>query len=207
MTPEAGKALFVQVGCASCHKVGTEGSATGPDLTLAGLRHSTEWLDLWLKDPQAWKPGTLMPNRRMPASARKAIALYLAEQKGQGWAESGKPWDSPSLKTPLEKGRVIYARAGCVACHGFGGKGGYPNPGAVGGAIPALNKAYEGFTKAELAAKIRAGVPEPQKADPNGPAPMVRMPSWGGYLTPAEIDAVAEFVLSLRPGEAAPSDW
>jgi mono/diheme cytochrome c family protein len=94
-----------------------------------------------------------------------------------------------------------------VACHGFGGKGGYPNPGAVGGAIPALNKAYEGFTKAELAAKIRAGVPEPQKADPNGPAPMVRMPSWGGYLTPAEIDAVAEFVLSLRPGEAAPSDW
>ena len=81
----AGKAYFTQAGCAACHKVGSDGSAVGPDLTLAGFRHTSAWLDLFIKDPQAWKKDTLMPNTRMSDEARAAIVAYLAEQQGQAW--------------------------------------------------------------------------------------------------------------------------
>ncbi len=200
----AGKALFNQSGCASCHKVGDMGSAVGPDLTMVGLRHSPEWLELYIKDPQAWKKDTLMPNRRMSDEARKAIVEYLSMLKGQDWGEGERPWDKPSLiKNPVARGRVLYNRAGCAGCHGIDAVGGYPNNNVKGGLIPPLNKAVEGFTKAELIKKIKAGVPEPQRDDPKGPAPMIRMPAWGEALDESELDAVASYLLSLASGEKA----
>jgi mono/diheme cytochrome c family protein len=200
--PLAGKAYFFQAGCASCHKIGDEGSAVGPDLTLAGFRHSSEWLDLWLKDPQAWKPGTLMPNTRVPDAARLAIVGYLAGLKGQDWPKGARPWDDSALKDPVARGRVLFARAGCSGCHGSAGAGGQPNNNVKGELIPALDGVFETFTKAELVQKIRRGVAAPQRADPAGPAPLVRMPAWGELLDEAELDAVASYLLSLRPAKA-----
>jgi mono/diheme cytochrome c family protein len=198
--PAAGKVYFVQAGCASCHKVGEIGSAVGPDLTLVGMRHNAAWLDLFIKDPQAWKKDTLMPNKRISDEARKAIVDYLAMLKGQDWATGARPWDAPSLiKDPVARGRVIYNRAGCVGCHGIDGEGGYPNNNVKGGLIPPLKKAAEGFSKAELISKLRKGVPESQKEDPKGPAPMIRMPPWGETLDDAELEAVAAYLLSLLP--------
>ncbi len=205
--PAAGRAYFTQAGCASCHKIGAEGSAVGPDLTLVGFRHSAEWLDLFIKDPQAWKKDTLMPNKRMSDSARKAIVDYLAGLKGQDWPKGRRPWDASSLTDPVARGRAIYVRAGCVGCHGAGGAGGYPNPNAKGGLIPALNKTAEGYSKKELIAKIRTGVAQPQKADPAGPAPMIWMPAWEEKLDDAELDAVASYLLTLSPAQAEKSDW
>lgn len=204
----AGKAYFNQAGCASCHRIGENGSAVGPDLTLTGYRHNAEWLDLFIKDPQAWKKDTLMPNKRMSDEARKAIVGYLAQLKGQDWAKGARPWDAPSLnKDPIARGRVLYNRAGCVGCHGIGGAGGYPNNNVKGGLIPPLVKAAEGFSKAELIAKIKKGVPQSQKDDEKGPAPMIRMPAWGDMLDEGELDAVAEYLLSLSPASGEKPDF
>jgi mono/diheme cytochrome c family protein len=191
----AGKAYFTQAGCASCHKIGDEGSAVGPDLTLAGFRHDAAWLDLFIKDPQAWKKDTLMPNKRISDEARKAIVEYLAAQKGEAWG-GAKPWTG--VADNLEKGRVLYHRAGCVGCHGPAGAGGYPNNNVAGGLIPRLNNVKETFTKAELIAKIKKGV-KPIKNDPKGLAPMIAMPAWGEKLDDQEIGAVADYLLSLTP--------
>lgn len=205
--PAAGKAYFKQVGCMSCHRVGGEGSATGPDLSFVGFRHSAEWLELFIKDPQGWKPDTLMPDTRLPEDARKAIVGYLAGLKGQDLPKGRRPWDDPSLKDPVARGRVLYARAGCVACHGLGGQGGYPNNNVKGGRIPALLKVSEGYNKAELVEKIRRGVPRPEKADPAAPAPLVAMPAWGELLDDSELDAVASYLLSLTPAGASGDGW
>lgn len=205
--PGAGKAYFTQAGCASCHRVGSEGSATGPDLSLVGFRHSAAWLDLFIADPQAWKPDTLMPNKRLPEAARKAIVEYLAAQKGEAMPRGKRPWDDSSLKDPVARGRVLFARAGCAACHGPGGAGGYPNNNVKGGKIPSLLKVSEGYNKAELVAKIRLGVPHPQKADPKGAEPLVSMPSWGELLDDGELDAVASYLLSLSPASANTDGW
>lgn len=205
--PGAGKAYFKQVGCTSCHRVGAEGSATGPDLSFVGLRHSAAWLDLWMKDPSAWKPDTLMPNSRLPAEARKAIVEYMAGLKGQDAPPGRRAWDDPALKDPVARGRVLYARAGCVACHGLAGAGGYPNNNVKGGQIPALLKVSEGYNKAELIKKIRVGVPSPMKADANGPEPLVTMPGWGAVLDDSELDAVASYLLSLTPASTGSEGW
>ena len=203
--PVAGKAYFTQVGCASCHRVGGEGNSGGPDLTLVGWRHSPQWLDLWLQDPQAWKADSMMPNKRLSPAARAAIVSYLATLKGQDWPKGGRPWDA--LGDPLERGRKIYLSAGCVACHGAGGVGGFPNNNVAGGKIPALDKVSETFTKMELIAKIKRGVASPARADAKGPAPLVWMPAWSEVLDDAEIEAVAAYLLSLKPKNSEKSDW
>lgn len=197
----AGKAYFSQAGCASCHRVGDLGSAVGPDLTLVGFRHSQEWLERFIKDPQAWKKDTLMPNKLLSDEAVKALALFLAEQKGQAW--TAKPWDSAK---PEDKGRLIYARAGCVGCHGVGGAGGYPNTNVKGGLIPKLNTVYETYTKPELIVKVKKGVPHPEKADPKGAEPLVWMPTWSEKLSDDEVGAVVDYLMTLRPGKGESSD-
>lgn len=202
--PVAGKAYFGQVGCLSCHRVGGEGSAVGPDLTLVGFRHSERWLDQWLQNPQAWKPGTLMPNKELSPGARAAIVSYLVTLKGQDWPQGGRPWDGLD---GAARGRAVYLRAGCVACHGAGGSGGQPNNNVKGGKIPAISGVAQTYSKAELITKISNGVPAPQKDDPKGPDPLVWMPSWKEVLSPADIDAVATYLLTLKPDEATKTDW
>lgn len=203
--PVAGKAYFTQVGCASCHLVGGAGSAVGPDLTVVGFRHSPQWLDVFIKNPQAWNPVTPMPNKQLSPAAREAIVSYLAQLHGQDWPQGGRPWDG--IADPVERGHRIYSRAGCIACHGAAGAGGYPNNNVAGGKIPALANVAETYTKVELIAKIKRGVPAPVKADPKGPDPLVSMPSWGAVLSDAEIDAVASYLLTLKPVGASKSDW
>jgi mono/diheme cytochrome c family protein len=203
--PVAGKAYFAQVGCSSCHRVGGGGGATGPDLTLVGFRHSPQWLELFIKDPQAWNPSTTMPNKQLSPAARGAIVEYLAQLKGEEWPKGGRPWDG--VAETAERGRLIYMRAGCVACHGLGGAGGYPNNNVAGGKIPALANVSQTFTKAELVAKIKRGVPQSVKADPKGADPLVLMPSWGAVLSDQEIDAVASYLLTLKPDHAEKTDW
>ena len=202
--PVAGKAYFTQAGCAACHRVGGAGSAVGPDLTLVGFRHSPQWLDRWIKNPQAWKPTTTMPNKQLSPAAREAIVSYLATLKGQDWPKGGRPWDGAQ---DADRGRLIFLRAGCVACHGLDGVGGNPNNNVAGGKIPALNNVAETFTKTELIAKIKRGVPSPVKADPAGPAPLVWMPTWGEVLDDADIDAVATYLLTLKPTQSQKTDW
>jgi mono/diheme cytochrome c family protein len=203
--PVAGKAYFVQAGCAACHRVGSLGNAVGPDLTFVGFRRSPQWLETWIRDPQAWKPGTLMPNKQLSPAARAAIISYLAEQQGQEWPKGSRPWDG--IGDPSARGRLIYLRAGCVGCHGQGGAGGQPNNNVSGGKIPAVNNVAETFTKAELIAKIRDGVLSPAKADPNGPAPLVWMPAWGKVLDAGELEAVATYLQGLKPADAQKTDW
>ncbi|PIR15912.1 MAG: hypothetical protein COV48_11755, partial [Elusimicrobia bacterium CG11_big_fil_rev_8_21_14_0_20_64_6] len=64
----------------------------------------------------------------------------------------------------------------------------------------------EGFTKAELIAKIREGVAQSQKADASGPAPLIRMPAWDNTLDDGELDAVAAYLLSLMSPKDEDSD-
>lgn len=203
--PIAGKAYFTQVGCASCHRIGDEGAAVGPDLTMVGFRHSAAWLELWLENPAAWKPGTLMPNKQLSPAARSSIVAYMASLRGQDWPLAGRPWDA--ISEPSARGRMIYLRSGCVACHGPGGIGGYPNNNVAGGKIPSLANVSQTYTKAELVSKIKRGVPRSQKADSAGAEPLVWMPAWGDVLSDADINAVASYLLSLTSAEATKTDW
>ena len=181
-------ALFDAHGCRSCHKIGERGGNSGPDLTLVGHRRPKAWIEKWLESPRAYKHDTKMPEQGLSAADRAALAAFLSGQKGQSW----------EIRHPPLDGKAIYARAGCVACHGPGGRGGHPNPGGRGGWIPALPPLMGTYNKEELITKLKRGA----KADAEpGRVAEVDMPGWDGVLEANELDALANYLLTLsKPG-------
>ena len=200
-----GQRYFSGLGCAKCHMIGDVGNDWGPNLTLIGFRKSPEWLDLWLKNPHAWNPKSVMPSFHLSDGVRSDLVAYLSAQKGQAW--STYPWrtaDAAALPK-LERGRLIFNKAGCVACHGQNGGGGYPNNNVAGGLIPSLTNVVDGYSFKEAHERIRGGS-TPLPDDPSKPKPMIRMPVWGEQLKPDEIDAVVTYIFSLKPKTAAGKD-
>ncbi|MGH9942038.1 MAG: hypothetical protein ACRD9R_06730 [Pyrinomonadaceae bacterium] len=98
------------------------------DLRLKMGDRAKGWIPEWLKDPQAFRPGTKMPTfwYLNPASAhlnkdraedeRKAIAAYLW-QSAFDPASGGVPKQQPGNAT---HGEELFKTVGCMACHSIG---------------------------------------------------------------------------------------
>lgn len=205
-----GERYFQGLGCVKCHQVGDAGHNWGPDLTLIGFRKSSAWLDTWLQNPHAWNQKTVMPDFNLSDGIRADLVAYLSAQKGQAWPV--RPWDAEHAKSlsKIDRGMLIFEKAGCITCHGQGGAGGYPNNNVAGGLIPALKLVSDGYTKQELKQKIKDGaVPIPNDAKQS--LPLLVMPKWKEQLKDAEIDSVVEYLFSLKPkgpaGKPAADDF
>jgi mono/diheme cytochrome c family protein len=115
--------------------------------------------------------------------------------------------EPPIATTAEARGRLVYERYGCVMCHGADGKGGFANPNAeTDSQVPAIIFVKEGYTPVELARVIRNGAPTIGRADPKGPAPPYRMPSWDDRMSTREVDDLVQYLLSLYP-ETAGEQW
>lgn len=79
--PHAGAPPIFSALCTACHAVGGKGGVVGPALDGVGTRYTAESLDAWLKDPQAVKPGTKMPNLGLSEPDRKALNDWLMNLK------------------------------------------------------------------------------------------------------------------------------
>lgn len=84
----AAPAAWQAKGCAGCHMVDGQGaSGPGPDLSHIGstpydaLANTPEFLDRWLSDPPAVKPGTLMPKLPLTHEDLDALVRYLVALK------------------------------------------------------------------------------------------------------------------------------
>jgi len=110
----------------------------------------------------------------------------------------------------LARGRAVFAKYSCNACHGPGGTGGIMNLNAeTGGQVNSLLRVSETYTSAELMEKIRTGVPEVEKGDPTGPSPPLRMPAYRDLVAGTEMTDLVAYLLSLRPppGTAKSTAW
>lgn len=97
----------------------------GPNLKDVRLKLVKEWIPVWLKDPQAFRPGTKMPTfwRLNGAMAhdtradddRKAIAAYL----WQAGSDGQMPTQDRS-KGNVANGKTLFETVGCMACHSIG---------------------------------------------------------------------------------------
>ncbi|MBV9925122.1 MAG: c-type cytochrome [Acidobacteria bacterium] len=102
----------------------------GPNLKDIRLKLRKEWIPEWLKDPQAFRPGTKMPTfwylsgsenpdkgNIVPASMqddeRKAIAAFLWQS-----AYEGRVAQQPQGDTA--HGEELFRTRGCLACHSIG---------------------------------------------------------------------------------------
>jgi cytochrome c oxidase subunit II len=88
----AARATFLSLSCVNCHTVsGTSAAGTfGPDLshvmgrdTLGSgvISNTQENLRAWVRDPQAIKPGNLMPNMQLNSRELDDVVAYLSSLK------------------------------------------------------------------------------------------------------------------------------
>lgn len=78
-----GRALFMAKGCNACHlhdeALNVWSTEIGPNLTA--YQKTTAYLRVWLKDPQAIKPTTEMPNLQLKEDEIEALAAFLTHPK------------------------------------------------------------------------------------------------------------------------------
>lgn len=73
-----GQQLYGELGCASCHQLGTVGGYVGPELSSTGTRLKPGWTAAWLSSPQRYKPGTLQPDYGLTTADARALTAYLS---------------------------------------------------------------------------------------------------------------------------------
>lgn len=142
-----------------------------------------------------------------------ALAVWEGGSAERGPAKSFAVWNNllldrsaPAMpKNPLAKGKIVYERYGCGACHGANAMGGVPNPGSQVDPIPALNRVAEGFTEEEIKTVILNGR-NATPMDPNGVAPRLHMNSWKTLMDSEELDALTDYLMSLMP-KGEQTDW
>jgi mono/diheme cytochrome c family protein len=175
------------------------GAKSGPDLLGVTKRHSIEWLDEQLVNPELVYPGSSMPAYDLETNARKALVAYL---------ETATPDDVQMILshrtraiTPedvgIEAGKQDFARFGCVGCHGTELQGGVPNPNAQGGEVPSLLHVSDDYTKDEVIAIIRNGRAPPLE-NTAGLTPPLYMPSWKKVLSDEDINRIADYLWSKQ---------
>lgn len=77
-----GKALYVQFGCAGCHRVHGEGGALAPDLSYVGdARPEREWHLKHFRDPQSVSAGSFMPKFPLTESELNDLTSYMLSLK------------------------------------------------------------------------------------------------------------------------------
>lgn len=142
-----------------------------------------------------------------------AFAVWDGKSGERNGMKSVSVWQSLSIgksswkESPdsLVRGKRIFDRYGCAACHGPGGKGGVKNPNSQGGEIPRIDKVKEGFTEEEIKKVILEGR-VPQKEDVRGPAPPLWMNAWKKVMGENELDDLVKYLFSLLP-EGTGEEW
>lgn len=89
---EYGKKLSRRLySCFGCHSVGGEGGRIGPALDRAGFISNPDWFYLWIKNPQAFKPHTKMPNLGVTDEHASALVAYLATLRAPAEGDQPQP--------------------------------------------------------------------------------------------------------------------
>ncbi|MFB7596255.1 c-type cytochrome [Streptomyces sp. NPDC056160] len=120
LTIEEGKKLY-QVGCASCHGTGGQGTTDGP--TLVGVGAAAVDFQVGTGRMPAQQPGAQIPRKKVIYSQAEIdqLAAYIASL-GSGPAVPTKNQYSPE-GADIAKGGELF-RTNCAQCHNFTGKGG-----------------------------------------------------------------------------------
>jgi mono/diheme cytochrome c family protein len=126
--PDAGKALFGELRCVTCHAVEGRGGTMGPELTLIGDKVRRGWLFSFLKDPHRAQPGTPMPQYSITDDQSRDLSAFLMQEyrSGEVSPEITPPFEEPQT---VAAGRATFIARGCASCHHLAG---IPEPGRLG---------------------------------------------------------------------------
>jgi ubiquinol-cytochrome c reductase cytochrome b subunit len=207
--------------------VGPRGPTGPPDPTLGGANPRPEWPFLWLfgllsLSPPEWETfimlvlpiilvGALLlvpfvSNRGERAPSRRPVAVLLVivifttlgvltyqgvvapwSPEMTAWSGAPVPVNIVKRSTPLElQGAVVFQNKSCRNCHSLEGTGGKRGPDLTTVGIR--------LTRDQLIDQVSNGTPGGGN-----------MPAYGKQMNPAEMAALAEFLVSLRPAGQRPA--
>lgn len=110
---EGGRLLFNELGCVNCHNHPTGlPERKGPRLEGLASRVQHEWIEAFLKNPSATKPGSNMPQMHLSDEEIEAATHYLASLKLKK-----KKLPKAFKFVNAERGMQLYHSIGCVSCH------------------------------------------------------------------------------------------
>lgn len=192
---DPGEYLLSEMNCAACHDAGAVkqrlASRPSPRLDAAhGVKVTPQWLRDFLLNPQAEKPGTLMPD--MLASVEEPKRAEVAEALTHYLVSLRDSKKSPPVgqsAAAINLGRTLYHTVGCVQCHApeelpAGKPDAKDELAEITKTSVPLGDLTKKYTVTELADFLR----DPLKSRPGG-----RMPSL--KLDPAEARAISMYLL------------
>ena len=194
-----GAHAFVQFACAQCHGMQGKGgvspfvpalSRVGKVLTVARL---SSIINHGLGE-SANPTRPYMPVWGAVISKQQVADLVAYIRAGLPAVPDAVPPAVPQNQGLAVAGAALYARDGCINCHGPNGLGGVPNPQSPDKTIPSLSGGVfrkEFNTDAKIIAVIRSG-------SVIGRAPIVSMPHWGGILGDQDLRALVAYLKTLK---------
>ena len=199
----AGEPWLGDFNCTACHVAGPTVNGrlaphVAPRLGRDGARVTPQWVRAWLADPQAFKPGTAMPDvlHALPAAEKadavEALTHFVISLQSP---EPAKP--AAYSTSAVNAGRELFHTVGCVACHAPQDQPVRATDKADLAALAAgsapLGDLARKFTVDDLAAFLR----DPVKVRVAGRMPSLR-------LTEGESRAIATYLLRAQtPAGAA----
>src|SRR5258708_398783 len=111
-----GRRVFERTACLNCHAIGgTNGTGRfGPDLThlmsrrtiaSGAAENNSQNLRLWIQNPDAMKPGSLMPAMKLSDAELDALVRYLETLQYRKRVESAMSSDAIAIRTAEAAGR------------------------------------------------------------------------------------------------------
>lgn len=119
-----GKKIWDYRNCDDCHTILGIGGYWAPDLTKEADQRSPQFLTAWLKDPQAVKPDTTMPNQHLTDAEVQDLVAFLqwvSKIDTNNWPP--QPPAAPPSQTGTSQGALLFQQMGCTACHMIDGQG------------------------------------------------------------------------------------
>lgn len=186
-----GKAVFQRRNCNDCHTILGIGGYYAPDLTKIADRRDPAWLERFLADPAAAKPGTTMPDQRLTSAEAADVVAFLDWVRHidtNGWpptplAQIGTAATGAGSR-PVPPG--AFEAKGCTGCHAVDGRGAAgpgPDLSHIGSTpLPGLPNTAEGLSRF---------LDDPAAVKPGTLMP--RIP-----LTAAERDSLIQYLLALQ---------
>jgi cytochrome c2 len=117
----AGRALFGELRCVSCHAVEGRGGTMGPELTRVGDKVRREWLFSFLKDPHREQPDTAMLQYRLKDEEVRDLTAFLLDEYKTPGAEAETVPASYQEPREVQEGQAVFVRHGCYGCHRLAG--------------------------------------------------------------------------------------
>lgn len=186
---ERGAALFRRYDCVACHRVGSAGGGTGPDLSYIGTKG---FVPTWHERHLSLRASRDAPEWRVSygdisADDRVALEEYMRSLQG-----------APKLVAA----KALAHRLGCRGCHKINGVGGDDGPD-----LTHVGRKLEhdlDFTHVQGPHTLPAWLKQHFLA-PDVVVPGSKMPVLG--LSPADAEQLTLYMLSLRPADVPQEHW